>query len=141
MCSVHRAEVFGACRANVPRCGERCWLTTAAPKRRRGAFFWQPILAEQWHIPLVVVMTQEKNSISAAMQEHVQKYLGVHEVTATMVIKKGKAAKVIQETAVAHGCDFIIMGGYGARPVVEVVLGSTANDVLRRANMPVLICQ
>ncbi|MCA9960289.1 MAG: universal stress protein [Anaerolineales bacterium] len=120
---------------------QRALLAYDGSAKAEEALFLATYLAEQWHIPLVVVIVQEKNSSSAAMQEHVQKYLSVHEVTATMVIKKGKAAKVIQETAVAHGCDFIIMGGYGARPVVEVVLGSTANDVLRRANMPVLICQ
>ena len=37
--------------------------------------------------------------------------------------------------------DLIIMGSYGLSPVVEIVLGSTVDQVLRESSLPVLICR
>jgi nucleotide-binding universal stress UspA family protein len=44
-------------------------------------------------------------------------------------------------TAEAHDSDLILMGGYGYSPVVEVVLGSAVDEVLRASRQPVLICR
>jgi nucleotide-binding universal stress UspA family protein len=35
----------------------------------------------------------------------------------------------------------IIMGGYGFSPVMEIVLGSAVDEVLRTSRRPVLICR
>jgi nucleotide-binding universal stress UspA family protein len=45
------------------------------------------------------------------------------------------------EMSQALGCDFIILGGYGLAPVLEVLLGSAMDNVLRSAEIPLLICQ
>ncbi|NIN69699.1 MAG: universal stress protein, partial [Anaerolineae bacterium] len=37
--------------------------------------------------------------------------------------------------------NLIIMGGYGYSPVLEVVLGSTVDQVLRHSRHPTLICR
>jgi nucleotide-binding universal stress UspA family protein len=44
-------------------------------------------------------------------------------------------------TAEERGCDLIIMGGYGFNPVLEVVLGSAVDEVLRTSRRPMLICR
>jgi nucleotide-binding universal stress UspA family protein len=44
-------------------------------------------------------------------------------------------------TAEEHECDLIIMGGYGFSPVMEIVLGSAVDEVLRASRRPVLICR
>jgi nucleotide-binding universal stress UspA family protein len=33
------------------------------------------------------------------------------------------------------------MGGYGFNPALEIVLGSTVDEVLRTGQLPVLICR
>jgi len=38
-------------------------------------------------------------------------------------------------------CDFIIMGGYGFSALLEVVLGSSVDQVLRESLVPTLICR
>jgi nucleotide-binding universal stress UspA family protein len=35
----------------------------------------------------------------------------------------------------------IVMGGYGRGPVLEVVLGSALDQVLRQSHRPTLICR
>jgi nucleotide-binding universal stress UspA family protein len=45
------------------------------------------------------------------------------------------------QTADEQECDWIIMGSYGPNPPVEIVKGSTVDDVLRASKRPVLICR
>jgi nucleotide-binding universal stress UspA family protein len=53
----------------------------------------------------------------------------------------GEAPAAILKTAEAYQCSLIIGGGYGAHPMVELVLGSTMDRLLREARRPVLICR
>jgi len=39
----------------------------------------------------------------------------------------------ILRTAAENGCDLILMGGDGAGPVMEAVLGSTVDQLLRES--------
>ena len=104
------------------------------------ALFMAAYLAEQWHTQLVVVLAYQKESADSAIVEHARHYLELHEIDAEYVIGSVKASDAIMETAVSHACNLIIMGGYGAQPVIEAVIGSTANEILRRSKIPVLIC-
>ena len=53
----------------------------------------------------------------------------------------GPVAEAILKTAEEHESDLIIMGGYGLGPVLEVVLGSAVDQVLRASRRPMLICR
>lgn len=69
-------------------------------------------------------------------------YLGHHNITAEAVaVEHADAGSVIREVADTHQADLIVMGGYSRTPLVEIVLGSTVNEVLRTARRPTLICQ
>ncbi|MBS1250746.1 MAG: hypothetical protein MAG431_02342 [Chloroflexi bacterium] len=50
-------------------------------------------------------------------------------------------ADEIREQAQGEDLDLILMGGYSAAPMVEVVLGSAVDQVLREVRLPVLICR
>ena len=104
------------------------------------ALFMATYLAEQWGAQVVVVTAHEKKTADTAVVDHARRYLELHEVAAKFVAAQGTAADLIMETAVSHQCNLIAMGGYGAQPVVKAVLGSTADEILRRSDMPVLIC-
>jgi nucleotide-binding universal stress UspA family protein len=60
---------------------------------------------------------------------------------AEWVVERGSVAEAILRTAEAHRCDLILMGGYGVGPVVEVLLGSNVDRVLREGRWPTLICR
>lgn len=98
-------------------------------------------LAARWRIHLTVVTVAEANRAAAALLTDAQEYLQEHEVDADYVAETGPTAEAVLDTAERHGCDFIIMGGYGFSPVLEVVLGSTVDQVLRASPLPVLICR
>ena len=69
-----------------------------------------------------------------------QDYLQSHQVVATFVKKSGPVAEAILATAKENNNNLIIMGGYGYNPVVEMVLGSAVDEVLRTSRRPILIC-
>jgi nucleotide-binding universal stress UspA family protein len=110
-----------------------------SPKGKE-ALFMAAYLAEQWQTKIVVVIAHEGKTPDPEIVNHAQRYLELHELEAQFVIEPAKPADLIMATAVSHECNLIIMGGYGSQPVVEVVLGSTANEILRRTHIPVLIC-
>ena len=73
--------------------------------------------------------------------DQAKEYLESHEVRARYFLESGAPAEVILRLSQQEKCDFIIMGGYGFGPLLEVVLGSTVDQVLRDSLVPTLICR
>ncbi|MGQ0602844.1 MAG: universal stress protein, partial [Anaerolineales bacterium] len=110
-----------------------------SPKSKE-ALFVAAYMAETWNTVLGVVTVADGN-IEADALDFARKYLEFHEVKADYVRMEGDAATAILQTSEARAADLILMGGYGAHPVVEVVLGSSVDRVLRESQRAVLICQ
>ena len=62
-------------------------------------------------------------------------------MSAVFVQADGHVPAAILQAAEEHTSDLILMGGYGHSPVVEVVLGSTVDQILRESRQPVLVCR
>lgn len=105
------------------------------------ALYLAAYAAGKWEMPLVVVTSQEAGATDPAVLAQAQTYLDEHKIAATFIQKQGAASAAILDTAEAEGCDFILMGGYGLNPVMEVILGSTVDKVLRESAVPILICR
>jgi nucleotide-binding universal stress UspA family protein len=105
------------------------------------ALYVAAYVASQWQIPLVVLTAAENGSAVGATLEGARNYLDSRAVPASYVTPHGDVAGAILETAGDHGSDLIIMGGYGYKPVMEVMLGSVVDQVLRASKIPVLICR
>jgi nucleotide-binding universal stress UspA family protein len=104
------------------------------------ALFVATYLALKWTIPLWVV-TVIDNGTTKEILDRARKYLTDHGVQATYLKKRGGVARTVLKTAETVDSDLIIMGGYGSNPVVEVVLGSSVDRVLRESRRPVLVCR
>lgn len=113
---------------------DRALLAFDGSPKAQEALFVATYLACGWQIPLVVVTKGE--ALSQA-----RSYLESHGVSATFVAESGPAAEVILKTAAAHQSNLIIMGGYGFTPMLEVVLGSVVDQILRESPLPLLICR
>ncbi len=105
------------------------------------ALFVATYLATKWQIPLCVVTIASGEQDPANIQAESYQYLENHGVDATYICKDGPIADSILETASTHHCDFVIMGGYGSSPIMEVVFGSVVDQVLRETKIPILICR
>jgi nucleotide-binding universal stress UspA family protein len=105
------------------------------------ALFIATYVADRWNIPLVIVTVIESGRTTSDTLERAQSYLETHKVQATIVKGNGPVAEAILKAAKEHASNLIVMGGYGFSPVLEVVLGSTVDHVLRASQRPVLICR
>lgn len=110
-----------------------------SPKAREGLFV-ATYLAGQWQVQLNVI-TVLSSKQDQQIQGEAQQYLESHGVSASFELISGEVAETILKTSVKNQNDLIIMGGYGAKPALEIVLGSAVDQVLRESPQPVLICR
>jgi len=104
------------------------------------ALYLAAYLAEKWGIQLSVITAMEDNTARINPIESAREYLKARSINAEYITEIGSPAEVILETKNKHGCDFLIVGGYGYQPVMEVLFGSTLDSLLRKADFPILIC-
>jgi nucleotide-binding universal stress UspA family protein len=123
-----------------PTAPKHILLAYDASPRAREALYLATYLTARWTLELTLLMVQEKTRVGGSEMEVAQRYLESHGVQASYVRKRGKVAPAILELAEKQGCDLILIGAYSAPPVLEVTLGSTVDEVLRGAHIPVLIC-
>jgi nucleotide-binding universal stress UspA family protein len=119
----------------------RALLAYDGSSKSEEGLFIATYLAVRWSIPLVVVTVIEMGRTTSDTLGRAQQYLEERGQHATYVKERGSVEDVIVETAEAHECDLIIMGGYGLSPVMEIVLGSAVDAVLRTSRHPILICR
>ena len=111
-----------------------------SPKSDEGMFL-AAYLTRYWGIDLTVVTASDTKSSRPKVLKNAEKYFLSRQIQAEYRHRVGKPGDVLLDTADDNGCDFIIMGGYGHKPVLEVVMGSTVDQVLREYRNPVLICR
>jgi nucleotide-binding universal stress UspA family protein len=105
------------------------------------ALFIAAYLSCRWQLPLTV-LTIDSNGVDAkAVQDKAKEYLGSSNTAIDYVIKKSEPANTILQTAKEQHCDLILIGGYKANPVVEIVKGSLVDQILRETSIPTLICR
>jgi nucleotide-binding universal stress UspA family protein len=107
----------------------------------REAMFIAAYLAKQWETALTVISVSKKDDEKTGIIDHAQQYLEKKNIQADYIERSGKAANEIINTAGECGCDLIIMGSYGSKPVIEIALGSTVDDILRKFDGSVLVCR
>jgi nucleotide-binding universal stress UspA family protein len=121
---------------------ERALLAYDGSPKAEEALFVATYLAARWRIPLVVVTVVERGRTSARTLAQARAYLEGHGVLqAAFVKEKGPVAETVLQVAEAQASDLLIMGGYGYRPVWEVMLGSAVDRLLRTSHRPMLICR
>jgi len=111
-----------------------------SPKAQE-ALYVATYIAAAWGVPLTVLTVTEHGRATTATLARGQEYLASHGVQAECLTETGPVAETLLQVAAARQTDLIIMGGYGYTPVLEVVLGSTVDHVLRAGLCPVLMCR
>lgn len=111
-----------------------------SPKAQE-ALYIAAYLASKWSIPLEILSVDDSNRISQTTLDQAKEYLEIHDVRAGYFLESGSPAEAILRLSQQEKCDFIIMGGYGFSPLLEVVLGSSVDQVLRESLVPTLICR
>jgi nucleotide-binding universal stress UspA family protein len=104
------------------------------------ALYLSAYLAEKWGIKITVVSALEDDNQKNNPIEQAREYLEARNISADYISEVGYPQEIILKIKEERECDFLIVGGYGYQPVMEVLFGSTLDAILRRSNVPVLIC-
>ena len=120
---------------------QRALLAYDGSPKAQEALFIATYLAGRWRIPLLVITVLEGRKVTEATLEGARRYLQERRVPATFLQERGDEAGAILAAAREREVDLILMGGYGMGPVMEAVLGSTVDQVLRQSRRPLLICR
>ena len=127
----------------VPRVSllKRALLAYDGSAKSTEALFVGTYLAGRWQIPLGVVFVAEPNRPVSDALDRARAYLESHDVQADFLERSGQVADAILAAASDWQADFIILGGYGYSPMIEAVLGSSVDRLLRESRQPMLICR
>ena len=87
------------------------------------------------------VKESEERAVAGALQylEKVKTSLALEQSEVSTVAMLGPAADVILDYVAANGVDVIVLSSHGRSGVSRVLLGSTADKVLRRSRVPVFL--
>lgn len=119
---------------------KRALLAYDGSLRAEEALFVSAYLGCRLKISLVVVSVIENVRSEPNPLDRAGEYLKKRDVEFTPVTETGPVGEAILKTAENQQCDFILMGSYGRSPVVEMMLGSAVDQVLRESHIPILIC-
>jgi len=119
----------------------RALLAFDGSPKGQEALFLATYLAGKWPLALFVLSVEDSSRVSQATLDQAREYLETQRITAEYILTSGVAAHAILQAVEQHNCDLIICGGYGLNPVLEVVMGSTVDHLLRESNQPLLICR
>lgn len=113
-----------------------------SPKSRE-ALFIATYLAGAWDIPLFVLSIDDPTNENLAEQElaSAEAYITEHGVQATYISETGPVAETILATAAQFDCSLLLIGGYKANPVIELMRGSVVDQLLRESTIPVLVAR
>lgn len=111
-----------------------------SPKAQE-ALFVSAYLTGKWRIPLSVITIDEKINAEKT-QSRARAYLEQQGIPARYIVSHDKEpASVILRTVSDNDHDLIIIGGYGAAPIIETVLGSVVDKILNTSKVPILLCR
>ncbi|HBY09437.1 MAG TPA: universal stress protein UspA [Chloroflexi bacterium] len=105
------------------------------------ALYAAAYFAGRWEVPLYVLTVAEPGRIKPKTVNYARFYLRERQIPATLIEKRGRIADAILESVAENECNLIFMGAYSKPPVLEMVLGSPLDQVLRESPVPVLICR
>ncbi len=111
-----------------------------SPKAQE-ALYLAVYLAKKWSIGLTVLSVDEKTARAQKNLNIARKHLTYRKVNAEYIHRRGPVTEAILSTASQSECDFVIVGGYGYAPLVQVLLGSVVDELLRNSTLPLLICR
>jgi nucleotide-binding universal stress UspA family protein len=120
----------------------RILLAYDGSDKAREALFLAPYLVFRFESALTLVTTNANETFVEETMAEARDYLTDHDVEADYLgLHQTDVGEAIRQTADERDIDLIVMGSYGRNALLEVVLGSTVNDVLRKSHRPVLICR
>jgi nucleotide-binding universal stress UspA family protein len=118
---------------------KRAVLAYDGSERAKEALFVATYLAEVWKTQLIV-FTAIDSKLTADAQDHVRRYLDIHEVEAEYVIGEQGAMDSLKILTEERDVDLVLMGSHGGSVLQQVFTGSALDYMLRESKIPTFVC-
>jgi nucleotide-binding universal stress UspA family protein len=92
-------------------------------------------------VPLTVLHVGKDDAAAARVLDEARRYLETRGIEDELITQPGYANESILGTMAAGDHDLLVIGAYGHSRIIEMVLGSTTEYVLRNASAPVFLCR
>jgi nucleotide-binding universal stress UspA family protein len=114
---------------------------STSPKAKE-ALYIGAYMASKWGSTLTILTIDQESNQASDVQTLAQDYLSDLSIQANYIcMPLTDYPHAILQTADEVQADAILMGGYKAPPLLEVVVGSILDQVLRETKIPVLVCR
>jgi nucleotide-binding universal stress UspA family protein len=90
-------------------------------------------------LPLTVLTIAKEDALARNNLQQAKAYLGSYAIDVNFETTRGHPEQKIIEHLVNHNYDLLFIGAYGHRRIIEMVLGSTTEYVLRNSPCPVFL--
>jgi len=110
-----------------------------SPKAQE-ALYIAAYFAGTWKSDLTVLSVAEKGRLNYDWLDIARDYLEKHKVKTSYHHRFGSVPKAIERAAAQFHSDIILIGGYKASPITEVMLGSKVDELMRNTTIPILVC-
>jgi nucleotide-binding universal stress UspA family protein len=118
---------------------DRALLAYDGSPKADEALFLAAYMTRNWGISLVVLSAGKRRA--AAALGRAEEYLDAHDVEASYVRAPRPADEAILSAVEEHDVNLLIMGGFGQRSALQMVIGSTVTKILRVIGQPVFVCR
>jgi nucleotide-binding universal stress UspA family protein len=119
---------------------ERALLAYDGSPYAKEALFVATYFAEMWKTKLVVFSALDASRVKEDVQEHVRRYLDIHEVQAEYLLREGSASEQLKNVIQEHNIDLLLMGSHSDSMIRQVFVGSALDAMLRESRIPIFIC-
>ena len=90
-------------------------------------------------LPLTVLTIAKEQKLGEGVVRQAQSYLDSYAIAASYEIARGYPEQKIMDRITQYDHDLLFVGAYGHRRIIEMVLGSTTEYILRNARCPVFL--
>lgn len=92
-------------------------------------------------VPIIVLSVHDNSQVRNRFLQEANTYFAPYKMTADLVGISGDPEKEIIRVSQDNDCDMIVMGAFGHSRIREAILGSTTEEVVRNAKIPVLLAK
>ena len=92
-------------------------------------------------LPLAVLHVGKDDGVAHRVLDEARRYLANYRLEPECIARTGYANETILDVMAEGAYDLLFVGAYGHSRIIEMVLGSTTEYVLRNASSPVFLCR
>ena len=119
----------------------RTLLAYDGSQRAAAAMHEAAELAAPMQLPLGVLHVGKDDGATQKVLDEARRYLSAYPLETEFLARSGYANEVILDVMAEDAYDLLFMGAYGHSRIIEMVLGSTTEYVLRNCGSPLFLCR